>query len=257
MSPNQETEQNHMEYSAAVAETERAVVVKPRRSTVISGVKLNQLERACRVFFLEYGPKNDPAHDLGHVTRVNENQKLIARHEGGDQLILVPAALLHDVVNYPKNTSQAVHSAHESAELAVRLLEKLSWYPRAKIAAVAEAIRTHSFSSSLSATSFEGAILRDADLLEATGVIGLMRTFASCGVYGRNLFHPDDPFCSKRSPNPASFGFDLFYARLLKVPERLHTNTARRIAHSRHRSLQIFLESWKKERLLTEQFNTY
>ena len=48
---------------------------------------------------------NDSSHDFLHAKRVLENAELIQSKEGGDLDILIPAALFHDVVIYPKNQS--------------------------------------------------------------------------------------------------------------------------------------------------------
>jgi len=220
----------------------RAPILPPTGHT-----KIERTEEACREFFMRSGPTLDPAHDLGHVERVNQNQKLLSLYEGGDQEVLVPAALLHDIVNHPKNSPLSKQSAADSADLTRAFLENLSWYPKAKIILVSEAIRTHSFSAKTTPTSIEGALLQDADLLESSGVIGLMRTFVSCGVLGKILFHPTDPFCTQRSPNPSQFAFDLYYARLIKVRERLNTGTAILMINEREQSLRQFVMSWENE----------
>ena len=45
----------------------------------------------------------DVSHDFGHALRVLSNAERIVKEEGGDLDIIVPAALFHDLVTYPKN----------------------------------------------------------------------------------------------------------------------------------------------------------
>ena len=52
-------------------------------------------------------------------------------------------------------------------------------FPATKVVPVVEAIRTHQ--PHLSPTSVEGAILRDADILEQLGAIGILRVVAKVG----------------------------------------------------------------------------
>lgn len=171
----------------------------------------------------------------------------IARAEGGDLDVIVPAALFHDLVNYPKNDPRAAEAADESAALADQLLSEIVEYPREKGARVREAIVSHSFRKGITPTSIEAQIVQDADRLEATGAIAIMRTFASTGQMKRQFYHPEDPFCSGRAPEPLSYALDLFYDRLLRVEERMNTKTAKRIARGRTQFLKKFLAQFEKE----------
>jgi uncharacterized protein len=185
---------------------------------------------------------NDPSHDLGHVLRVLRLAEKIAAAEGGDLDVLIPAALFHDVIVYAKDDPRSPHAAEESAQVAREVLEGCMEYPGEKIPQVMTAIRQCSYSKGVDPESREGAILQDADRLEATGAIAVMRTFASCGSMGRAFYDPEDPFCRRRDPEPLRYGLDLFYARLLKVEAGMHTATARTVARRRTAFLRVFLE---------------
>ena len=45
---------------------------------------------------------NDPSHDMLHTLRVLANAEKIAAEEGADLDIVIPAALFHDAIVYPK-----------------------------------------------------------------------------------------------------------------------------------------------------------
>jgi uncharacterized protein len=60
--------------------------------------------------------------------------------------IVLAAALLHDLVVYPKGSSKTINSADDSAEIAKKILLEYKNYLREKIEKVADAIRTHSYS---------------------------------------------------------------------------------------------------------------
>jgi uncharacterized protein len=186
----------------------------------------------------------DPSHDFEHALRVLANAEIIAKEEKADMDILVPSALFHDVINHPKNSPRAAFSSDESAELTKKILEKIKGFPKNKIHKVCTAIKCCSFSKGIVPELLEAKILQDADGLEATGAISIMRTFCSTGQTKRMFYHPDDPFCKKRNPpTPKKYALDLFYARLLKITKRARTKTAKRIAKRR----TVFLHKFLKE----------
>jgi uncharacterized protein len=189
----------------------------------------------------------DPSHDFSHIKRVLKNVEILAEKEGGDLDVLIPAALFHDVVNYPKNDPRAAKATDESAEWTAELLCSLPEYPANKIEAVYDAISKCSFTKAILPDLLESKILQDADGLESTGAISILRTFASTGQMHRPFYNEEDPFCEQRAPQPQSFALDLFYSRLRKVTERMHTETARKMAISRHEFLDAFLKQLMTE----------
>ena len=190
---------------------------------------------------------HDPSHDISHALRVMSLARTIAKAEKADQDIVIPAALFHDVVNYPKNHPKRHFSSDESAKLVDVILKNLTTYPKEKIKKVCESIKQCSFSKGISHDFIEAKVLQDADSLEATGAISIMRTFASAGSMGRQFYSEIDPFCATRSSDDSMFALDLFFSRLLKVQDRLYTKTAKKIAKRRTLFLKKFLESLKKD----------
>lgn len=190
---------------------------------------------------------NDPSHDGNHALQVLQNVEQIAAKEGGDLDVLVPAALLHDVVIYAKNDPRSDQAPQESADLAAQILREAKDYPTEKIPLVQEVIAGCSFHKTEIPPTLEGKILCDADKLEATGAIAIMRTFSSGGQMGRPLYHREDPFAENRTPNAKEQSLDLFYERLLIAKDRLHTETAKTIAAERTEILHQFLEQLKRE----------
>lgn len=193
----------------------------------------------------------DVSHDFSHSYRVLLNAEKISKIEGGDLDIIVPAALFHDLIVYPKNSEadKRFKSQEDSAIEADKILNSISEYPQEKIGKVTLAIRECSFSRGIIPKILESKILQDADKLESTGMISIMRTFSSGGQMRKTLFNPQDPFCEKRSPDSKKYALDLFYTRLLLVKDKMHTNTARKIAEERHKSLIFFLNELKNELL--------
>jgi len=187
----------------------------------------------------------DPSHDLDHALRVLGNAECIAQSEGGDLEVIIPAGLFHDAVNYSKDDPRAKYAAEESARVVREILEKFPDYDREKIARVERAVIEHSYSNGIRPESLDSKIVQDADRLEATGAISIMRTFCSTGQMRRKFYNPEDPFCEQREPS--NYAVDLFYKRLLKVRDLMNTETAKRLAENRTRFLYDFLEQLREE----------
>src|ERR687887_442926 len=137
----------------------------------------------------------EPSHDFQHLLRVYRNAEMICKkEEGADSDIVLAAALLHDLVVYPKRSSKTLDSADDSAEIAQKILSQYKSYSKEIIEKVADAIRTHSYSKKATPASLEGKILQDADRLDAIGAIGIARTFSVGGSENRSLYNPADPF---------------------------------------------------------------
>lgn len=194
-------------------------------------------------------PTIDPSHDINHTLRVLAISEKIAMAENADFDIIVPSALFHDVINYPKNHHKRLHSSKESAEFAKRILKNIKSFPEDKIEKIYESINICSFTKGLKPNFLEGKILQDADGLEAIGAVSIMRTFSSAGTMNKTFYNISDPFCKKRKPDDNKYALDLFFTRLLMVQSRLHTKTAKNIAKNRASFLKAFLKELKVELL--------
>ncbi len=188
----------------------------------------------------------DPSHDFYHALRVLNIAKFIAKEENADEDIIIPSALFHDVVNYPKNDIKRMLSSDESAEFTEKILREIN-FPLDKIEKVSYSIKCCSFTKNIKTDLLESKILQDADGLEATGAIAIMRTFASAGILKNPFYNLEDPFCIKRKPNDSKYAVDLFFTRLLEIEKRLHTDTAKKLVQQRKIFLNTFLNQLKKE----------
>jgi uncharacterized protein len=189
--------------------------------------------------------KKDPAHDINHALRVLKNAEEIAIIEGGDLDVIIPAALFHDAIVYPKNSKKSKDSAKDSAKVARKILEELG-YNEEKILKVEAAIEFHSFSNGMP-KDIESQIIQDADKLECTGTIGIMRTFCYTGIMKREFYSNKDPFCEQRKPVSMMYAMDLFFNRLLITKDKMNTLTGRKIAEKRTKFLRKFLEHARME----------
>lgn len=116
------------------------------------------------------------AHDFNHVDRVRNNILLIATKEGYKNLKLAEAAaLLHDI-GLPK-VRKAKNHGRVGASLAKFFLIKHKIFSEAEISELYHAIKNHNTNVKLEGQLL--ALLRDADMLDALGNIGLIRAFTS------------------------------------------------------------------------------
>jgi uncharacterized protein len=171
----------------------------------------------------------------------------ITKAEKADLEIVIPAASFHDIIVYPKYDPRSKTETDESAEYAAKILESIKGFPKSKIEKVKIAIRQCSFSKGIMPDLLEAKILQDADRLEATGAISIMRTFSSSGQWKRPFYHPTDPFWKKRNPDAHQYALDLFPVRLLQVERSMHTKLAKAIAKRRTQFLRKFLKEFELE----------
>lgn len=115
------------------------------------------------------------AHDFKHVDRVRCWALHIAQNEGFEDIELVEAtALLHDIgLAHVEKRNQ---HAQVGAVIAARFLQEEKLFTDQEVEAISDAIRCHSL---LSGGGSLGDILRDADILDLFGAVGLMRAFTS------------------------------------------------------------------------------
>lgn len=186
---------------------------------------------------------HDPSHDFSHALRVLKNAEMIAQKEGADMDVVVPASLFHDLIVYPKHLPGSKFEHQQSADKAEYILKEIQEYPKEKIDIVKICISTCSFSKAIKHTLLEAQVLQDADGLEATGAIAIMRTFASSGHWNYPFYDVDDPFCINREPDLYSkkYALDLFFVRLLKVQDRMYTQMAKEMAIKRTKFVRLFL----------------
>ena len=204
--------------------------------------QLHRLEAIAR----ERGQNADSGHDFLHVRRVAGNARVIAGAEGADLGIVLPAALLHELFNYPKDHPDSALSGEVCAAEAAKVLAAEGFAP-APTAVICECIRIHSFSRGILPETLEGRVLQDADRLDAIGAIGIARCFATGTTMRRPFYAEDDPFCRERLPDDKEWTLDHFYRKLLRIPETLHTATARTMAAERIAFLQAFLDQLARE----------
>jgi uncharacterized protein len=198
------------------------------------------------VALLPTSPATDGAHDTGHIARVWRNARAIQREEGGDLEILAAAVLLHDCVTVPKDSPLRSQASRLAAAEASAQLKRLGWSGE-RVAWVASAIESHSYSAGIEPATLEACILQDADRLDAIGFTGIARCFYSAGRISSSLYEASDPGAKHRALNDAAFALDHFGAKLLGLAEGFRTATGRLLATKRHEAVRCFYDGMLAE----------
>ncbi len=181
----------------------------------------------------------DLTHDASHLLRV-ALWTLRLGGAGVDAREAVAAALLHDAVNLPKDSSERVFASERSAELTRARLPELGFSADA-VDRIADAVRDHSFSRGAVPATTLGCALQDADRLEALGAIGLLRCISTGVRMGGAWFDGDDPWAQRRPLDDTAFSVDHFATKLLKLPASMRTEAGRAEAHQRTAFLWAFM----------------
>jgi len=190
--------------------------------------------------------ENDPAHDFAHVMRVYKNAQKICKKEKANEKLVLCAALLHDVISYPKSHKYSALSSIHSAKKSKQILKKYSFSDE-EIMIISDAIRDHSFSQNVIPKTLEGKILQDADRLDALGAIGIARVFATAGLLKRPFYNQNDPFCNKRKPDDKTWAVDHFFQKLLQLESLMNTKSGKTEAKKRTLVLKKFLNHIRQE----------
>lgn len=202
-----------------------------------------------REFAAAFHEGEPSSHDMSHINRVEALCMEIQKDEGGNLLILRLAALLHDVGVIKEHEEGGDHALY-SAEIASEFLTRAG-VEKKTIDAVTYCILTHRFSGGKIPETIEARILQDADRLDALGAIGIFRSILSMGAL-RMLKHTTglDKGASKKTvyiEDPVEGFNEYMRYKPFTIPERLNTNTAKRIAGERLKIMHLYLEALNLE----------
>ena len=144
----------------------------------------------------------DLAHDPLHILRVYHWTCRLAPEAGANVELSGAAALLHDLINIPKESPQRSNAADESAKASHPWLLKSGFNPE-ECTAVMDAIET-AHGRRVSPVNPEGLALQEADRL-MLGAIGVMRNIACAQAMKARgnpgvLYHPEDPIATSERP---------------------------------------------------------
>jgi len=178
----------------------------------------------------------NPADKFSHQARLFRVATQLAAGQPHDSDVLHAAAWLHDlgvfIGHRPNDTRElALWDCVAYAMERTPVLLKRFGFPESKIPAVVEAIRTHQPSGD--PTTFEGVLLRDADILEQLGAVGILRTVSKVGRDTRFTVFSDALRALRKNTDELS--------------GQMRLDTARDLAHPRIVAIKAFLDAAEME----------
>ncbi|MDR6998158.1 uncharacterized protein J2Y67_000586 [Neobacillus niacini] len=210
-------------------------------------VKKQIIEQTEKFVQTELG-EDATGHDWFHVDRVRRNALYINKQEqSGDPFIIEMAALLHDIPDEKLNETAEIGEAKLDTFLkTIELSEE-------EINQIKKIIASISFKGGrkVDLESIEAKIVQDADRLDAIGAIGIARAFAYGGKKGQPIYDPSyqirEEMTIEEYRKGKSTSIHHFYEKLLKLKDLLNTESAKKMAESRHQMMERFLEQFYQE----------
>jgi uncharacterized protein len=177
-----------------------------------------------------------PGDKFGHQPRLYALTQLIGAGHDYDDDVVFAAAWLHDIgvfVGHRPEGEEALmrwNNVAYAVERAPALLAGMG-FPAEKTGRVVEAIRTHQPAGQ--PTAIEGMILRDADILEQLGAIGILRAVSKVG---RDMRFPT-----------FTTAVESLRKVLVTLPSQIRLESARELARPKIEALQAFLRAVDEE----------
>ena len=194
----------------------------------------------------------DLAHDRQHIFRVYTWAIKLAPEANADPDLCGAAALLHDLINIPKESVDRPLGSELSAIEGAKYLP-LSGYTKEETHTIVNGIRTCSWSKGLAPTNPVGIVLQDADRLDAIGALGIMRNIACAQAMSSRgksgcFYHVTDPLGqSERKLDDKTYAIDHFSIKLLRLVDGIRLPTAIQEAKKRHATMIDFLSALDRE----------
>ena len=201
--------------------------------TALSGSRASGFRKALDLLLRQQAL---PVDKYGHQPRLYRLTQFVGKGQLYDDDVVYAAAFLHDlgvfIGHRPEDPALLAQWNHVSyaVDRAPGLLAEAG-FPAEKTAAVLRAIETHQPHDE--PESIEATILRDADILEQLGSIGILRAIAKIGRDTRYAtFTPAVAFLERS---------------LATLPAKIRLKTTRELAAPKIEVLRIFLEGVRGE----------
>jgi len=179
----------------------------------------------------------NPVDKFSHQARLYSLTKELGAGLTYDDDIVFAAVWLHDLGVFVGHRPEepALLAAWDCVAYAMRqtpaVLHRFD-FPADKIPAVVEIIRTHQ--PHFSPATIEGEIVRDADILEQLGAVGILRTVTKIGRDTRFKYFPD--------------ALKVLQKNLYDLPAQLKLSASKKLAEPRIQILKSFLAAATAER---------
>ena len=192
---------------------------------------------------------DDSGHGIDHIARVYNLAMQFTKKENCDRNIVALAALLHDADDYKlfgrKNQEELTNTRI--------ILDKIGADKATKIK-VLDIVKTIGYTKRLKGicpNSIEGKIVSDADMCDAAGVMGIIRTLQYSIKFDKPFFDkdiwPDEQINADKTKKAADTAVCHFFEKLLKLKIFMLTQPGREEADKRHKVFVTFLRQVFRE----------
>ncbi|MGV8892964.1 MAG: HD domain-containing protein [Burkholderiaceae bacterium] len=187
------------------------------------------------------------AHDLFHLERVYKLADAICVSEGGNRITVAAASLLHD---YHRVIEKRIsrHVSPEEVEPEIRvILGNIKLIPFGLHNAICDAVnfteyyRCSGDDVSEENSTLEGRIVRDSDMLDAIGAVGIARAFMFGGFLGEPMWIPESNDAKVFVHGKTLSIVHHFHEKLLKLEFEMLTRQGQALAAERTNYMRQFI----------------
>ena len=190
-------------------------------------------------------------HGMDHIDRVLKLAMTFAENERADKEIVTLATLLHDVDDYKIfGEEHAEKLLNANAILDQHSVEDKT---KSKVLNIIRLMGYNKYIEGVRPSTLEGMIVSDADMCDAIGSIGILRTHAYALSKGNVFFdkdvQPETVLVDVTEYKTArkSHSVQHFFDKLLRIPAILMTDSGRREGEKRKMIMVSFLRELFQE----------
>lgn len=197
---------------------------------------------------------DNSGHGMDHINRVFLLAMKFAEKEKCDKDIVALGALLHDVDDYKLFGAEHQEKLINTNNILNTL--GLSQEKRQKIFDIIKNLGYSKRLKGISPSSIEGKIVSDADMCDASGAMGILRTFQYSLKHGRPFFDRDawpvedidaEKYRNKSVASSNDSAVCHFFEKLLKLKNLMFTDSGKAEAEQRHQTMIAFLRQTFRE----------
>lgn len=181
--------------------------------------------------------KDDSGHAMDHINRVLSLSLKFAKKENADEKIVSLIALLHDVDDYKLFGNQNAEELTNAKNIMNNVgIEK---NVQERVIASLKSIGYSNALKGLRPTLLEGQIVSDADMCDALGVNGIIRTYKyslkhSKPFFDKNIFPIENMSAEKYTRKCSDSSVCHLFEKVLKLKKLMLTESGKKEAEKRH-----------------------
>ena len=188
--------------------------------------------------------KNDNSgHGIDHIDRVLRLSLKFAEYEQCDVKIVILAALLHDVDDY-KLFGKENAKELTNAKIILNFVGAGDDTSK-KIITIIQTMGYSNYLKGIRPETIEGKIISDADMCDALGACGILRSYAYNIKKGRPFFDKDkwpmENITAENYDLPSSSSVCHMFEKILRLKGLMMTSCGRKEAIQRHQIIEDFL----------------